>query len=167
MTSARLVAITFLLSSFLAFAQEQQQKTPSLPVTPDLSTGLATTGTASEPWKIFPEITAKADVPTDALARLQNSRPPLFRDQQQNTKVWLITPDQKVTTSVNPGSTTNHVAVEQMSDATTCLRIRSYQVARDSKDSDSTHLVAYSTCQPASRYQLWTVVESEEPSAVK
>src|SRR5579864_3552254 len=37
-----------------------------------------------------------------------------------------------------------------------CLKIRSYVVARDSKDSDSVHPVKYSTCQPASRYQLKT-----------
>ncbi len=38
----------------------------------------------------------------------------------------------------------------------TCYAIRSYVVARDSKDSDSTHMVKYSTCQPAARYQLKT-----------
>ena len=38
----------------------------------------------------------------------------------------------------------------------TCYTIRSYVVARDSKHSDSTHPVGYSTCQPASRYRLKT-----------
>ena len=38
----------------------------------------------------------------------------------------------------------------------TCLKIRSYVVARDSKDSDSTHPVRYSTCQPSTRYRLKT-----------
>lgn len=42
------------------------------------------------------------------------------------------------------------------SDDFVCLKIRSYVVARDSKDSDSVHPVKYSTCQPASRYQLKT-----------
>lgn len=37
-----------------------------------------------------------------------------------------------------------------------CYTIRSYVVARDSKHSDSTHPVGYSTCQPASRYRLKT-----------
>jgi len=37
---------------------------------------------------------------------------------------------------------------------TVCLKIRSYVVARDDRDSDSVHLVGYSTCQPASRYRL-------------
>lgn len=43
------------------------------------------------------------------------------------------------------------------SDDDTCYAIRSYVVARDSKDSDSTHLVGYSTCRPAARYQVKTV----------
>jgi hypothetical protein len=37
-----------------------------------------------------------------------------------------------------------------------CFKMRSYVVARDSKDSDAVHLVRYSTCQPASRYQIKT-----------
>jgi hypothetical protein len=35
-----------------------------------------------------------------------------------------------------------------------CYSIRSYMVARDDKDSDSTHPVGSSTCQPASRYAV-------------
>jgi hypothetical protein len=37
-----------------------------------------------------------------------------------------------------------------------CLSIRTYLMARDSKDSDSTHLVSTSTCQPAQQYGLKT-----------
>jgi len=36
----------------------------------------------------------------------------------------------------------------------TCYSIRSYRVARDHPDSDSTRPAAYSTCQPASRFQV-------------
>ncbi|MGP0019249.1 MAG: hypothetical protein ACLPHP_11815 [Candidatus Sulfotelmatobacter sp.] len=43
-----------------------------------------------------------------------------------------------------------------MNTETVCYAIRSYVVARDSKYSDSTHPVSYSTCQPAARYQLKT-----------
>jgi hypothetical protein len=39
-----------------------------------------------------------------------------------------------------------------------CYTIRSYVVARDSKDSDSTHPVKSSTCLPGSRYHLKTAV---------
>jgi len=35
-----------------------------------------------------------------------------------------------------------------------CYAIRSYVVARDSKDSDSTHPVSSSTCRPANRYHV-------------
>lgn len=48
----------------------------------------------------------------------------------------------------------------QMADAGACYTIRSYVVARDSKDSDATHLVGYSTCRPANRYRVWKTVES-------
>ena len=41
----------------------------------------------------------------------------------------------------------------------TCYSIRSYVVARDSKDSDSTHMTGYSTCRPASRYGIKTTAE--------
>ena len=40
---------------------------------------------------------------------------------------------------------------------TTCYVISSYVVARDHKNSDSTHLVGYSTCQPSNRYRLKSV----------
>lgn len=44
----------------------------------------------------------------------------------------------------------------QLGDETLCYTMRSYVVARDSKDSDSVHPTGYSTCQPASRYRLRT-----------
>ena len=37
-----------------------------------------------------------------------------------------------------------------------CLTMRTYVVARDSKDSDSVHLTHYSTCQMAGKYRLKT-----------
>ena len=45
---------------------------------------------------------------------------------------------------------------EQVATDTVCYKIRSYVVARDSKDSDSVHPVGYSTCQPSSKYRLRT-----------
>jgi hypothetical protein len=47
---------------------------------------------------------------------------------------------------------------------TVCLKIRSYVVARDDRDSDSVHLVGYSTCQPASRYRLRKTQLPTDPS---
>jgi hypothetical protein len=46
-----------------------------------------------------------------------------------------------------------------------CFAIRSYVMVRDRKDSDSTHLVHTSTCQPASRYHFRTAeLRQETPS---
>lgn len=42
-----------------------------------------------------------------------------------------------------------------------CLTLRTYRVARISPDSDTTRLVRYSTCQPGSRFQVKTAVDSQ------
>lgn len=42
-----------------------------------------------------------------------------------------------------------------------CYNIRSYVVARDSRDSDATHPVKSSTCQLASRYRVKTIAPTE------
>jgi hypothetical protein len=43
-----------------------------------------------------------------------------------------------------------------------CYTMRSYIVARENRDSDSTKLVGYSTCQPSSKYELRITVEDPE-----
>ncbi len=40
---------------------------------------------------------------------------------------------------------------------TLCYSMRSYKVARDNSQSDSTHPVGYSTCQPAARFRTHTI----------
>jgi len=50
---------------------------------------------------------------------------------------------------------------------TTCYVISSYVVARDKKNSDSTHIVGYSTCQPANRYRLKSVESHGSEEDVK
>lgn len=45
-------------------------------------------------------------------------------------------------------------ASKKLLEDATCYVISSYLVARDEKNSDSTHLVGHSTCQPANRYGL-------------
>lgn len=42
---------------------------------------------------------------------------------------------------------------------TFCYAMRSYKVARDNAQSDSTHPVGYSTCQPATRFHVHTTEE--------
>lgn len=63
-------------------------------------------------------------------------------DSRESSLQWLQLDPMAVRADAQPG------------DDTLCYKIRSYVVARDSKDSDSVHPVGYSTCQPASRYRL-------------
>lgn len=45
---------------------------------------------------------------------------------------------------------------------TTCLSIRSYRVTRDDPQSDATRLVGYSTCQPATKFQVKEAGQRQE-----
>ena len=156
MTSARLLSIFLLLYCSIPVLAQNSARTTGQESLPD------SRGTVkSEPWRIIPESTAKAGLPNDPLARLQASQPDRYNDKRD----VLINSDAKAGTipllSLVPEAETTGVdSLGRIADDATCLKIRSYVVARDSKDSDSTHLVRYSTCQPASRYQLRTAVGS-------
>jgi hypothetical protein len=54
-----------------------------------------------------------------------------------------------------------HVANPGPNDRT-CYSIRSYRVTRDHRESDSTRPAGYSTCQPASRFQVKETGDSLE-----
>jgi hypothetical protein len=47
-------------------------------------------------------------------------------------------------------------------DDVTCLSIRSYRVMRDDPRSDTTRLVGYSTCQPATKFQVKEAGERQD-----
>jgi hypothetical protein len=153
MTSARVVALLFLLSCVLVVAQDKKPDNK-----PAVSPNPATTATSPEPWRILPDLTAKADVAPDPLLRFQTARP------QTQKKDPSANPGEHLTFPVVPGSAMSFRSPGQRADDNTCLKIRSYQVARDTKDTDSTHFVGYSTCQPSSRYQLRTTVGSDQAS---
>jgi hypothetical protein len=48
-------------------------------------------------------------------------------------------------------------------DEAICYTLRTYRVARENPDSDSTRPAGYSTCQRATRFQLRTAVDSPKP----
>jgi hypothetical protein len=48
---------------------------------------------------------------------------------------------------------------QSTADDSSCFTMRSYKVARDNPQSDSTHFVGSSTCQPSARFQLHTTEE--------
>jgi hypothetical protein len=148
MTSARPLAACVLLCSGFAFAQQNPAMHGSS-VAPAASEKAAV---SAEPWSISPNIEAKANVPQDPLARLETSQPPKYKnDQGQDTKTFFLP---------SPGKGFI-ISPEALAD-NSCFAIRSYVVARDSKDSDSTHLVAYTTCVPSRKYQVRRVVGTPE-----
>jgi hypothetical protein len=91
--------------------------------------------TASEPWKILP----------DSPRTLVSGQTRL--DQIPADQLQLEVPVRQLLES----------QLDRLrEEGPTCYAIRSYVVARDSKDSDSTHPAGYSTCQPATRYGVKT-----------
>jgi hypothetical protein len=153
MTLARLLAAALVLCSLSVFAQGQQSQSSHPSTSPRSSNcafGCAAPGnilgdqrfffalsyhsaaTPSEPWRIFP-----------------NSPATLVSGQTSPDQV----PSDQFKTDLRARQFNRLVLDSQ---DTMCYAIRSYVVARDSKASDSTHPVSYSTCQKASRYQLKT-----------
>ncbi len=151
MTSARLLAITVLIWTAPAFAQEQLSSTtrPNRTAEPEKAPQAA----ATEPWKLV--INQPADW-TAGEDRLHQSQIDAYKidlsriDPNGRPFRWVFQNDD--------------IVMETLGDPTLCFKIRSYVVARDSKDSDSVHPVGYSTCRPASRYRLRKTQIQKEPS---
>ncbi len=143
MTPVR-IAVALLLCS-LAFAQEQQSPAATPPGNAS-DAGKKVVG-ASEPWRLLSSAPAAASVER-----------PLDRQQIDQFKIDPNGRPFKLEAKADSGvlGPEGLLVNGELPDDTTCYAIRSYVVARDRKDSDSTHPVSYSTCQPASRYRLKT-----------
>jgi len=144
MTLIRLFAAALVVCATLAFAQT---KIDSMAVSDEAASKPATAA-SSEPWKFIPNQLADASSGKDPLNRLQVDKYKVFRSNT-NTGTLLLGPE------ADAGMVLSGLGGD-LDGVTTCLKIRSYVVARDSKDSDSTHLVSYSTCQPSTRYRVRT-----------
>jgi hypothetical protein len=136
MTLARLLTAALVLCSLPAFTQDQQPIKQD-----DLFRGrrffflsVDTAATPSEPWRIGP------------------SRPADLRSGQSALDPKRL--DQYRLDRVKGDPRIRQFKLDASDADTTCYTIRSYVVARDSKDSDSTHPAGYSTCRPSNRYQL-------------
>jgi len=165
MTSARLLALVLLLSSF-TFAQNQAGFPYSGPPTQRAdalswvhSSHFATTwpqspldsqGTLLTPqMAVVPfqeSVTAPGNFPAraDAIKQLENGERHYLALHPSDPH------SQQFTIHVSPQGNVTGERSEF------CYSMRSYLMARDSKDSDSTHLVSTSTCQPAQRYTVKT-----------
>ena len=107
------------------------------------------------PSATHPNRTAEPEKAAQAAAtepwKLVLNQPP---DSRESSLQWLQLDPMAVRADAQPGDDTLY-----------CYKIRSYVVARDSKDSDSVHPVGYSTCQPASRYRLRKTLIQTDSSA--
>jgi hypothetical protein len=146
MTLASLLAAALVVCSLPALAQDQQSqssspstlriskrstKGPILGGSLPLPLKLNSSATPSEPWRIIPTQSAGFDSG-------QNPLDPALLDQVAKAQMALDLAQSARTLDAD----------------STCYAIRSYRVARDSKDSDSTHPAGYSTCRPSNRYQV-------------
>jgi hypothetical protein len=145
MTLIRLFAAALVVCSTLTFAQT---KIDSLAVSGQASASPPAPAASSEPWKFIPNQLANANSGKDPLNHLQIDKYKVFRSNT-NRRTLLLGPE------ADAGMVLSGLGGE-LDGVTTCLKIRSYVVARDSKDSDSTHPVSYSTCQPSTRYRVRT-----------
>jgi len=153
MTLARLLATALTIGSALASAQNRPLVIAgSNNVQPDpgaaakffacCTTATPTAASTAEPWKIAPEWHANANTQKT----LQGYFPtPNEGDKAFQFNVNLLRRDVEA-------KLLDAESQHQLEADTTCYAIRSYVVARDAKDSDSTHLVSYSTCLPSERY---------------
>ena len=148
MTLIRLLLASLLLCSLSAFSQDQQIGTALVPGN-NISSYVANQDAAvtpSEPWKIIPNRASAQSLDSADRIRVDQFR---LDQGQVDLRTGKSKPEAKTRTLV--------MGLDgRLDDDATCYTMRSYVVARDSKDSDSTHLTAYSTCQRASKYRLKT-----------
>jgi hypothetical protein len=146
MTLTRLLVAALIFCSVPAFAQDQRPLKQN-----DLARGTwfvsksDTAATPEEPWRLVPNQPADATTGANPLDRLQFDKYKVFRSKT-DTRTFLLGPE------ADAGMVLS--SLDGPDGVITCLKIRSYVVARDSKDSDSTHPVSYSTCQPSNRYRV-------------
>lgn len=156
MTLARLLIAALLfcsLPALPAFTQELQTgklpaagKSYSGDMIPPVANFMNAMKGPSAPWRIVPNQSSELD--SDSTNRIRVDQYRLDQDSL-NLLTGRARSQAKTRTLVMGGD-------GPLDRDLTCYTIRSYVVARDSKDSDSTHMTGYSTCQPASRYRVKT-----------
>ena len=154
MPLARLVFCILIVISLSAFAQVQESSAAGQRTAGSESATLLAKDSPTEAWHLFSNEAPGARSSQDPLMRLENGEDAfkISRDVGANRMI-LPSPD------LHPG-------LNGQPDNTVCYTIRSYVVARDEKDSDSTHPVSSSTCRRASRY-LMKEVETAPAALVR
>jgi hypothetical protein len=145
MTLTRLVLATLLACSLPAFAQDQQLLAAQNPDNVAALAASSDSPTPSEPGRFMPN--RSSNFSSDPMDRMRIDQ--YMLDQGNG--------DFRTGRSNEAKRRTLVMGLNGPLDTdATCFTMRSYVVARDSKDSDSTHPTGYSTCQPASKYRVRT-----------
>jgi hypothetical protein len=161
MTLARLLAATLLVCGAPALAQNQQLLASPAPGNIHRDPGVVTffpccaaAATPTEPWRIVPD--HAVDGGKNPLDRLPNYD---YKDFHfKDGRAHILRPNADA-------GMFNSSLESQLNADVTCYSIRSYVVARDAKDSDSTHPTGYSTCLPSDRYHVKSAeIRLESPS---
>ena len=144
MPITRLFILAPLLFALMAFAQDKQRVPGSIPSISPAHGLWAEAPNPSEPWRIIPEPPASSHSTMNPADRFADER------------VFQMSPDCR--SGISKRLDSNQIVVLRslgnlgLPEGDVCYTMRTYVVARDEKDSDSTHPVSSSTCQPASRY---------------
>ena|SRR5579864_5838445 len=149
MTLARLLVVLF-VCSLPAFAQDQQLIAPQNPDNVATFAPNNNSPTPSDPWRIMPDRSSNFTSDSMDRTRIDQYVQGLGKGDLRSSR---SNEAKRRTLVMGLGGPLD-------SDAT-CFTMRSYVVARDSKNSDSTHPTGYSTCQPASKYRVRTT--EQEP----
>ena len=171
MTLTRLLAFSVLLSALPAFAQRLPGNALSGPCQ-------VPAATPSEPWRIIRDRSERVGSEHSSLSHVRGDLDRVVEpdaDCIHYSKGYPLSmaarscgqlPDPDATChmarayfmSIMPNghpASMDFPSNESNADPT-CFTIRSYVVARDSKDSDSTHPAGYSTCLASDRYRVKT-----------
>ena len=130
MTFARLLPAVLVICVAAAYAQK-----PIDSLNGQIKTSVADKSAETDPWRLA------LNQPSDTL----NEKEPLAR---MRIDEFRIDPNNLSSRAETPAPRKDDIASEEIG----CFKIRSYMMARDSKGSDATHLVGYTTCVPALRY---------------
>lgn len=137
MTLTHLLAAALVICSLPAIAQDAPSSPERVPSQPDKVSPAG--GAPSEPWRIIPDQVADGGPGKDSASHIRIDQ---FHLEQSQTELRAR------------AELARAEFMGTLDADTTCYAIRSYVVARDSKDSDSTHAAGYSTCLPSERYQV-------------
>jgi hypothetical protein len=173
MTLARLVVAAVLLGSLPASAQVTKKSNQFPRGSAFFAEDWRTAATPSEPWRLIPKQSTAANSESKPLDRLRidqsgfgqpdgNRIPSSMGAPFSNLHSCGQLPDatcqmgRNYFMSLLPNGQLASIEFpsNEPETDTTCFAIRSYVVARDSKDSDSTHPAGYSTCRPSDRYKV-------------